>query len=283
MHDSKLTRSSVGVLFLVAVMYGPGGCTMPPGPSNDEPPDIPPASTMVMDFSGFADEDTPRVLPGDRDLRTAQVIEIDNGNWRWAAIHVGVWSVLLTVGLAVPVAAFGESFKHQPEQMEDGTWIWSYDVVVSGITHSAELHALAVDGDIEWNMFITKDGFYESFNWFSGVSNLAGTSGTWTLNSSPDNPQPLLLIEWTRDAETDTGDIRYTNIVPDGAENGGYIFYGGSDGDYDTFYEIYNAGADKLINIEWNLDTGDGRVKDPVHFGDDAWRCWTADQTDTDC
>jgi hypothetical protein len=155
--------------------------------------------------------------------------------------------------------------------------------MVSGINHSAELHALAVNGDIQWDMYVTKDGFYENFNWFSGTSNLVGTAGTWTLNNSPNDSQPLLEIEWTRTEETDTGNIRYTNIIPGDPENGAYIYYGTTDGDLDAFYDIYSANENRMINVEWNRTTRQGRVKDANHFGDDQWRCWNTEQKDTDC
>lgn len=281
MIDSRLARIATACLLLAAVAMNTTGCMGPAGPANDQPPDIPPASTMVMDFSEFNGSGNAKVIPDGRDPQTAQVI--NNGNWGWSAIHVGVWSVIITVGLAVPVGSFAESFNHVPEQLDDGTWVWSYDTVVSGITYSAELHGLAVDGDIHWDMYVTKAGDYENFHWFSGVSNLAGTAGTWTLNNSPNDPQPLLQIDWTRDLTTNTGDIRYTNVVPNDPENGGYIYYGSSTGNFDTFYEIYNKGQDNTMNIEWNRDPGDGRVKDASHFGDDLWHCWAVDQTDTNC
>jgi len=66
-------------------------------------PAIPPASTFTMDFSGFSN-------PGDtnssREVTTYH-------NWGYAYLNVISWNTLITVGLAVPVAAFNESFNHQ--------------------------------------------------------------------------------------------------------------------------------------------------------------------------
>jgi hypothetical protein len=208
---------------------------------------------------------------------------IPGGNWSWAAFHVGVWNVIITVGLAVPVTAFVESFNHIPEQQPDGSWVWSYEVTVGGIVHSAELHALAVGGDIEWNMYVSKEGFYADFNWFSGVSNLISTEGTWTLNRAPDDPSPFVGIEWHRDPATETGEIKYTNIVPDGPENGGYIHHGITDEAFDAFYEIFNKGQSNVINIEWSRTTKDGRVKDPAHLGSENWHCWDSALQDIEC
>ena len=65
-----------------------------------------------------------------------------------------------------------------------------------------------------------------------------------------------------------TGDIKYTNIIPGGAENGGYIYYGTQTGDMTRFYDIFNKGQDNLTEIEWNHTDYHGHVKDPNKFGD---------------
>ena len=257
------------------------GCNTGIQPGDGQPPEIPPASTFVMDFGDFADGGAPGRVLDPNDPAAGQ--GIPGGNWGWAAMNVGVWNVIITVTLAVPVAAFLESFNHVPEQQPDGSWVWSYEVNVAGVIHTAELHALAVGGDIEWNMFISKDGSYTDFNWFSGVSNLVGTEGTWTLNKDPDAPTQLVGIEWHRNPQDETGDIKYTNIVPAGPENGGYIFHGITAEALDAFYEIFNKGQDNVTNVEWNRTTKDGRVKDPAHFGDGDWHCWHTGLQNTGC
>ncbi len=133
-------------------------------------------------------------------------------------------------------------------------------------------------------MFVSKEGEYTDFNWFSGVANLVATEGTWTLNRDPDDPTPFVGIVWHRSALGGTGDITYTNIVPDGPENGGYISYGStSDTPYNAYYDIYNKGKDNRTLIQWNLTTTEGRVSDPFVYGDDEWHCWNAAHEDIDC
>jgi hypothetical protein len=234
-----------------------------------------------MDFSDFSNQDNAKSI-----LHRGEQAGglFDHENWGFAATNVAVWNTIITIGLAVPVAAFLESFKHEPVQHPDGTWAWAYDVTVGGVGHSAELQAIAVDGDIHWTMLVSKDGAYTDFTWFTGVSNLPATEGTWTLNRSPEDLNPFIGIEWHRNPLKETGDITYTNIVPDGPENGGYISYGTTTGTpYDAFYDIYNKGLDNHTEIEWNRTTKEGRVKDPRHFGDDDWRCWDSDLIDVDC
>jgi hypothetical protein len=279
MNERTCERRLCGLVALMVLMPWFSGCTNVPGGGN--PPEIPPASTLVMDFDDFTESGEPK--PSGIEVR-ADGDPFMRQNWGWAVTHVAVWNTVITVGLAVPVIAFLESFNHEPERQEDGTWVWAYDVEVVGVPHHAELHAQTVDGDIHWAMFITKEGFYEDFNWFTGVSNLPATEGTWTLFREPDDPSPLIDIDWHRNPVEETADIKYTNVVPDGPENGGFIFYGVTqETPFDAFYEIFNKGQDNTTKIEWNRESKEGRVRDPRHFGDDEWRCWDDELKDVAC
>jgi len=132
-------------------------------------------------------------------------------------------------------------------------------------------------------MYITRSGMYEDFLWYSGTSQLDGSSVDWTLYESPSVPTELLLIEWFKTTET-TANIKYTNIKPGGAENGGFIKYGNdSETDLNAYYLIYNKGQDNLTEIEWSQLNKNGRVKDENKFGDIEWHCWDTNLQDIDC
>jgi hypothetical protein len=242
-------------------------------------PTLPPQSSMAIDFNEFPDTNSPGPLfkfePSDTILR---------GNWGWAAWHVGVWSTLIKVGLAIPVAAFAESFNHQPVQQPDGSWLWTYTVTVSGIDYTAKLFGKGVTNGIEWRMLLTKAGFYTDFEWFTGFSNVPATEGNWTLNQDPNDPNPFLLIEWSRNVENGTAEVKYTNIVPGAPANGSYIHYGKTNEvTYNRFFNIFGQEENRLINIEWNYEQHFGRVKDPQHFGNESWYCWDEMLFDTEC
>jgi hypothetical protein len=194
-----------------------------------------------------------------------------------------VWNTLITLGFAIPVAAFLEAFAHEPVRQPDGAWLWDYNFTVD-VIHLAELYG-KVDGDeVVWEMYISREDAYTEFLWFSGRSHLDGSEGTWTINQDPYNPIPMIGVLWHIDSEGGTADIKYTNVVPDGPENGGYIHYGVTSGTpYDAFYDIYNKGKDNHTYIEWNLDLENGRVKDPDHFDDSDWHCWDEFHDDTSC
>jgi hypothetical protein len=269
-----------------------------PEEETDVPPEIPPLSTFVMEFSDFGSSGSVSAEPGGTGAEWQMVSfsgtdgssagdpysSGDQANWNFAALNVGVWNVLLFVGLIVPVASFAESFNHVPEQQPDYTWVWSYDVTVNEDLYYGELHGKFIDDGVRWEMYVSKEGEYSDFNWYYGESNLPATEGFWILKNKPSDPTDLLQIDWHRNIAEGTSDISYTNIVPNGPENGGYIYYGvTADESFDRFYEIFNKGKGNYTYIEWNYDNQDGRVKATHHFGDDDWHCWNSAHGDISC
>lgn len=271
---------TVAVLLSIIFMIG---CTKndPLGSQKGPAPDIPPVSTFLMDFTVFPSSRLSKPLPTFDDNSDRLM---SNKNWAFSAFQAGVWNTLITIGFAVPVAAFVESFNHEPEYRSDGTWVWTYQVPVNGVKHTAELHAKPALSGIQWEMYISKENAYSHFKWYDGFSNIPATEGSWTLYKSPEDQLPMIEIVWHRTPGQGTGDIRYTNVIPNGPENGGYIYYGKSKNDvYDAFYHIYNKGKDNLTVIEWNSTMKNGRVKDTQHFGDNDWHCWDRNLQDVDC
>ena len=257
------------------------GCSDDKGTNvNQEPPEIPPASTFAIDLSDFS---TP--------TRACSALEGNGGapassqaNWAWAAGKVLAWSIFATVSLAVPVAAFIEALNHEPTQEADGTWVWAYDFEATQVLHSAELHGKTTEEGIQWSMHISKEGEFSDFVWYTGECNLPGTSGSWTVYASPANPTPLVDIQWHLSSNRTTGDTKYTNVVPDGPENGGYIHHGITGGvPFDAFFDIYNKGQENLACIEWSRTAQNGRVTDPGHYGDQDWHCWDTGHNDISC
>jgi len=241
--------------------------------NNDPAPDLPPESSFIMDFSGFSNPDD---TLSSRGIATYQ-------NWGHAYTNVVVWSTIIKVGLAVPVAAFYESFNHEAVYHPDeNNWTWSYNFTAVGVVHEAELTGFIVSDTVNWEMRITKDGQYNDFLWYTGKNSFDRSGGYWILNENPTNPNEMLRIDWTYDGGG-IGDIKYTNIIPGGAENGGYIYYGTQTGDMTRFYDIYNKGLDNLTEIEWSHIDYHGHVKDPNKFGDSDWHCWDTTLQDVIC
>ncbi|MBU0486430.1 MAG: hypothetical protein KKA07_06560 [Bacteroidetes bacterium] len=266
----RLFRNSISIVLVVGI----GLMTLSTSCKKKKPaPDLPPSSSMVMSFSNFASA-------SDTVNKSGETYQ----NWGHSYANVVVWNVIITIGLAVPVASFLESFNHQAVwDNHDEEWSWTYNVWAGGASHTCRLVA-SMSGDyIQWKMFISKQNGFTDFMWYEGQSHSNGTNGYWTLYESPTVNQQLLQIDWNKNSDG-TEDIKYTNIKPNGPENGGYIAYGiTSATDFNAFYDIYNKGQDNLTEIDFNTTDRHGRVKDPRKFGDSDFHCWGTTLADEVC
>ena len=262
-----MKKKCVLLVLMVATVVLQPGCKKDHG----DPPQIPPSSSFVMNFSDLDSTKAPGKF-----LKISGIDSVgEYSNYLFSAGNVFVWNVIITVGLAVPVASFLHSFSYQATwNNQVDAWEWKYDFTVV-VVYSAKLRAKVSGNMVHWEMYISKQGGFQNFLWYSGDSHLDGTEGTWTLFDNPTSNQELLGILWHNNASNGTSDITYTNIVPGGPENGGYIAYGiTTDTTYNAFYNIYNKGKNNLTEIKWKRTAMNGRVKDSLHFGNTDWHCW---------
>ena len=233
------------------------------------PPDLPPMTSFITDFSDF---DSNKAVG-------------DSTNWKFAATNVGIWNFIITVGLAVPVASYIEAVNnHTPIYLSDNTWLWEYSFTdILGTTYTAKLYGILYSEYVDWEMYISKENVYVDFLWYTGTSLTDGTKVDWILHEGPNKSGELLSIKYNKTSDN-TGNIKYMNIVPGGAENGGYIMYGNdSETALNAYYYIYNKGQDNLTEIEWNQTVKNGRVKEFKHFQDNEWHCWDEKLQDAVC
>ncbi|OFX42413.1 MAG: hypothetical protein A2046_13385 [Bacteroidetes bacterium GWA2_30_7] len=254
----------------------------------EDPPTLPPSSSFVMDFSDFKQNKSGLAL---QDSTTDTTLKY---NFNKAFIQASFWNGILSVGLAIPVAAFLESFKHQPELGDDDWWTWTYSVNVGFKTYTASLHGKIDGQQVNWEMYLSLSGGFTDFKWFTGTSDLNGTSGQWILYEKPEVPTTLLQIDWHNNSDG-TADIKYMNVAPStsvahGAENGGYIMYGKTNNTpFNAFYNIYYKSWNNLVEINWNRTTKNGQIKNSLantnvlFFNDTDFHCWDNNKYNTDC
>jgi len=229
-------------------------------------PSLPPQSSFAMDTSAFP-----------------KLTKKTYGNVAYAYGNVLVWNVAIFVGLAVPVASLNEAIKHECTKVETNKWVWAFSVVAPDkATYTCQLYATVTKTEVNWEMKISKASGFQNFTWYTGVSKIDGTQGTWTLFDNPLSNKQIIGIEWHHNADN-TADIKYTNIVPSGSENGGYIQYGTTKNTLNAFYSIFTKGKNNLTQIEWNITTHEGHVKDAIKFGDSKWHCWNTTLQDITC
>lgn len=244
------------------------------GTDTETAPEIPPESTFILDFSDF---------DNNQKSDEADLIKLRT-NFTFAVIHVAWWNLFIAGNMIIPVASFVEAFNHEPVREGPGWWIWSYNFNAGGVVHKAELHG-KVSSEITWEMYISKEGEYTDFLWYTGQNDLLITEGYWLLKRTPADSALLFRIDWERNLADSTGQIKYSVINEDEDYYDSYIQYGNTENPpFDAFYDIHLT-KDSIVevNIEWSSINKDGRIKALPTFKDSEWHCWDTLQYDIDC
>jgi len=254
----KLFPLSLILLLLFA------GCKKPKG----DPPILPPAESMTIDFSNFESK-----KKGDL---TAVQKGTENSNWEFAAVAAITWRDILFITLVVPVTSFDRAIDQVPVNIGEKTWQWSYSATVAGTVYKARLTGQILASEVEWKMYITREGSYSDFVWFEGTSALDGNSGQWTLYESNASPVELITIDWQRSGSS-VGKVTYTYVKNNQFKNS-YIEYGLTANTLNAYYKIhfynFEAAAFWDVNVEWSTTDHNGRVKSLNYLGDELWHCW---------
>lgn len=216
------------------------------------------------------------------------VVDRTVNNFSHAAGNVFVWNTLLTIPLILPTLAFEESFNHDPVYQGMGVWLWSYQFTDNaGGIYQAELYGeLLVNDEVKWDMYISKVGSFSHVHWYTGIVAIDNSYANWTLNFDPYDTKPFMNIQYQQDNGSGVASIRYTNVIPGDLNNGSYIEYKEGDvvpGEYDRGYDVFIISNNNLLEINWNSILKNGRVKDPLFFGDDNWHCWDNNLQDVNC
>jgi len=235
------------------------------------PPEMPPIESMQLDNSNFTEDNSGGRLAS-------------QNNWGHAALQVGVWNTILAVQLVVPVSAFAAAVNQTPTYNSDrGLWVWSFDHKVLGRTYTSELTADLVDDGVEWEMHISQENGFQNVLWYSGFTAESGSSGYWILSKDGNNPVEYLRIDWEKEND-ELGNIKYTHIEEGADGEGSYIYFEKTDGtDFNRSYDISLQPGGNNIEIDWNSESGNGRIKNPNHYGDENFRCWDTNFDDVDC
>lgn len=245
---------------------------------NGTAPVLPPQESMTIDFTNFLTQ-----------KKSAYTIidnkGTNNTNWEFAAGVAGIWNLIITTTLAVPVSAFKLAIDKDPVFLSNKTWQWSYSVSAVPITYKARLTGQISGTDVLWKMYVTREGTggFAEFVWFSGTSKLDGTGGQWILNESAAIPEAYLQIDWAKTG-TAVGSVKYTFIKNHDAHQGGYIEYGLISGALNAFYNIHYFNEVKFsdVNVEWNTTTFNGRVKSSDYLLG-TWFCWDSNKVNATC
>ena len=257
------------ILMIQSCMKDQGGINNP-----KNPPELPAAESFIMLFDDFSEQRS-----GGLDDRSVD-------NYLHAAINVLVWNTVVTTNLYIPVAAFKGALKHKADYQGNGVWMWSYDVTDDqNVTYIIKLYGeLLVNDEVKWDMYVSQIGGFSNMHWFTGITGKNNSYANWTLNFDPIDPKPFIKIDYSKSSGSAL--IRYTNAIPNTPQNGGYIEYREaaiSGTEFDRAYDVFAAELNNLLQINWNSQLKNGRVKDAKKFNDNEWHCWNRYLQNVDC
>jgi len=246
-----------------------------------EPPILPPAKSMTIDFSNF---ETGK--KGDSAISVPKGTQ--TSNWEFSAGVALLWKTIIYTTLAVPVTSFQLAVNQTPTYVTDKTWQWSVNATVLNTTYKGRLTGQIASTNVVWKMYITKEGTggFNDFLWFEGTSDFDGLGGQWILYLSPTSPVKVVKIDWEKTSES-VGNIKYTYIKTGDNFLDSYIEYGLTTSALNAYYTIHYYDTSFLqffdLNVEWNSTLHNGRVKSQGHFGTTDWYCWDGNYLNVTC
>lgn len=247
-------------------------------------PELPPMESFLMDFSDFSDPDD-TLQPGKKSIGS-----LLNGytyrNWGHSFLTVAFWNTIVTVTLALPASCYLETIDSEPVYMGEGIWQWTATNIGMNASYDVKILAKKISNENYLaQMFVSSSGepAFTDFKWIEGALRYDHTHAVWTVFESPYYPESRILdIEWDKNWETGTGNMRYTYIKTNADLKGSLIEYQlTSDPVYNSRY-IVNLVGDSA-RIEWNSSTKNGHVKDYRFYGDTNWHCWNNYLQDISC
>ena len=267
----KIAREVLsGLLVLGLILMGLAGCVDNTVESNgDDPPELPPDSSMTMDFSAFGGG------------KMAPATTAPGKNFQAAAGRVLILDVMVILTLAPPVALFKSAQTAVPVEQPDGSWDWNYEVQFLGQTYEADLIGELEGFKTVWSMNVTNLNRpipLNYFEWYYGEAALNNMSGEWHFfdPATPDEQNEVAVIEWEIENNGD-GQIKYTNTNERGVNVGDTLSYSVS-GTTATIV-FYNASENMVADIEWDLIDRHGSIKVPDYNGGNR-AFWDENQQD---
>jgi hypothetical protein len=247
-------------------------------PNNLTAPSIPPAALFTIPTQSFG------VTGSNNAISTRN----DKSNWIHAGLNVLAWNTVVFVNTAVPLTAFGKAFDYDPVYLGDLTWEWAYQYQApeeNGATKydvSLTGQYISDNNEVVWTMVVNVTGDSNKFTWYEGIVSRDHSSGLFTLNENPQNPNPYMSISFAKKEDNNDVTIRFSNIKANDPGIGDYIEWRTENGnEYDRAYDVFNKNS--LLEIQASGATDKGRVRHPSHFNDNEWHCWNAAHNNIDC
>jgi hypothetical protein len=292
----RMIELGLAILFALLVLQGCSSENGTVAPVENEPPALPPLSSMKMDISFFDGAGVPdeavragtfAAAPG------ALAAGVSRLNFLNAAVRVLYLDVVVYSALVDPVAAFALAVNSVPQRQPDGSWLWTYIVKEGAIEYGIFLYGLDLGDVVSWRMEVSSNDPrqpFDHFVWFDGEVERCGCSGYWQFYAPVEavataigaaafgtSGEQLIRIDWSH-----TGRMHQLILTVDRpgdpAEGSTLAFYESAE-----YCSIEFFDAEKGTNgvIRWNAD-GTGYIEWPDYNGGERG-CWDGAQRDVDC
>lgn len=237
----------------------------------DDPPQLPPARSMEMDFSTFQNQQN----SGSK-VQTAD-------NFSRAVVTAVIMKAAVDINLAIPKALLRAASNAEAELNADEEWEWSYSKTEGENMYAVRLVA-AREGDdtVNWEFYVTNSELaLDNVLFFSGTTNSDGTEGTWIYYNlqGSELQQEVSRVDWIVNGKDDV-QLRLEITSDRNNHLGDYIDYT-FDGTYKTAV-YYDASDEATTEIQLTVDTNVGYIVTPNYNGGQQ-SCWDSDFQDVAC
>ncbi|MBN1387822.1 MAG: hypothetical protein JW965_05200 [Bacteroidales bacterium] len=264
---SVISKPIVFLLVISMIMFNTS-CKKKDKPG--EEPELPPKESLIMDFSDF-------------DSRPDQKGTTYN-NFVYSFLNVAFWSTISAGSLALPAAAYGSLLSQDASYLGDNTWEWKYNFTFDQEDYIATLTAKRLNNEeFSMEMVVAEESSPTAgFKWFDGIVRYDHTSASWNVYKNPASPVKIIEVDWTKNYEENTSSLTYVYVEPGQGETGSSITLGKDPSlDYNAWYTIDLSA--ETIDIQWDMITKAGRVRNEDYFQDTDWHCWDANLADIEC
>ncbi|MBN2013522.1 hypothetical protein JW960_29605 [candidate division KSB1 bacterium] len=265
----KVIKFHIVMLLIMSHVLLMTGCnnSNPTETKNQEPPTMPPASSMQLDLSAFGG--------------TGTLAKSNAGiHFTTAAITVAVINTWVVLGLAPAVFLFGQALNETPVLESDAKFHWKFTSTFALIRYNTDLAGWidVANKQSNWEMHVSAPNVFNKFKYYDGTCALDLKSGRWTFYKpqNPDSGKAMIQIDWQM-VNDSTRTLTFTNVLEGNASQGTTLTYN-VDG-RDVSMTFFNSVSNKTAQVYWDAITTAGCIDSPDYNGG-VPGCWDEHRND---
>jgi len=275
-----MVKKITALLVIAIISTGLYSCTDNPSSANDEPPAIPPVSSMEMDYSTF-ELDPQQSSP--KATHTVQEYE----HFTAAVGSATILRLVVALNVAIPRAILEGASNRDPQLNGDGQWEWSYSQTTDQNSFEVRLVAIVsgsgtAEQQVNWEFYVSSDQHgLDNFLFFEGVTSADGSTGTWTYYdlASPEQQSAVSRVDWN---VVDENNRSLTlEVLSDRNNHQGDTIEYSFDGSLKTAV-FTDASEGTTVTLVWNPETHEGSITAP-NYNNGVQACWNSNLENTAC